>query len=263
MDTEKTENFTKYEYSYPVLNEKPDTVVLLNDVVTNQTLEVPETQNIMLDLNGHDLSTEQSNYVLENNGQIEIFDSKYEQSLLNIKNASTEDYNHDNLNVFYDMKDSEITELNISDLSSNKINGTINGTIKEEDYLKFDGIDDYVLMDEINPDYMTIESVFSVDEVQTGEVCVACNYETGGYGISIKGGYIKGQIYTNSKYYNVLCKITKNKYDLTSMYSGKRTIFIKSEMFCKKRFTFENSYVKIINCVIYFHILALCTGRGP
>ena len=204
LDTEKTENFTKYEYSYPVLNEKPDTVVLLNDVVTNQTLEVPETQNIMLDLNGHDLSTEQSNYVLENNGQIEIFDSKYEQSLLNIKNASTEDYNHDNLNVFYDMKDSEITELNISDLSSNKINGTINGTIKEEDYLKFDGIDDYVLMDEINPDYMTIESVFSVDEVQTGEVCVACNYETGGYGISIKGGYIKGQIYTNSKYYNVL-----------------------------------------------------------
>ena len=29
-------------------------------------------------------------------------------------------------------------------------------------------------------------------------------------------------------------------------------------MFGKKRFTFENSYVKIINCVIYFHILALC-----
>ena len=204
LDTEKTENFTKYEYTYPSLNEKPDTVVLLNDVVTNQTLEVSETQNIMLDLNGHDLSTEQSEYVLKNNGQIEIFDSKYEQSLLNIKNSSTEDYNHDNLNLFYDMKDSEITELNISDLSSNKINGNINGAIKEDDHLKFDGIDDYVLIDEINPDYMTIESVFSIDEVQKGEVCVACNYETGGYGISIKDGYIKGQIYTNSKYYNVL-----------------------------------------------------------
>ena len=74
----------------------------------------------------------------------------------------------------------------------------------------------------------------------------------------VSNGIIAGNADASNKN---ITKITKNKYDLTSMYSGKRTIFIKSEMFDKKHFTFANSYVKITNCVIYFHILALCNRQ--
>ena len=81
LDTEKTENFTKYEYSYPVLNEKPDTVVLLNNITLSNPLIVEDRKKVILDLKGKTLTTSASDYVIKNDGNLTIIDSKYDDDV--------------------------------------------------------------------------------------------------------------------------------------------------------------------------------------
>lgn len=232
-ETDKSEEFTRYEDTIPVLNETPDTVVLIKDIVVNETLVIPETQNVILDLNGNSLVSGGSE-IFENNGTLRITDNKYEKIIEPIISSDNNDYASNNLIVFYNMIDSEYSEDSISDLSGNNNNGTIVGPILENKALHFDGLDDYVDIAEINSDYVTVETIFSGDEIQAGEACVACNYEAGGYGIYLKDGYIRGQIYANSTYHYIQTSyviVPGEKYYTQMTYDGKTlSLYVNNEL---------------------------------
>lgn len=71
------------------------------------------------------------------------------------------------------------------DLSGNNNDGTINGSVWEENSLNFDGIDDWVNCGEMNYSNVTIEAVVLYKNVPNEEMAVAVNWENGGYGLSL------------------------------------------------------------------------------
>lgn len=82
------------------------------------------------------------------------------------------------------------------DLKGNH-NGTINGAIWGSNYLKFDGVDDWVNLGQINfTNYASLDITMSIDKVQSGEVDVVSNFEGGGIGIYLMNGVPRFSIYS-------------------------------------------------------------------
>ena len=61
----------------PILNEKVDTVELIKDITLTSPIEISETKEMVLDLKGYTLTTSSNDYVIKNNGDLTIIDSKY------------------------------------------------------------------------------------------------------------------------------------------------------------------------------------------
>ena len=61
----------------PILNEKVDTVELIKDITLTSPIEINETKEMILDLKGYTLTTTANDYVIKNNGDLTIIDSKY------------------------------------------------------------------------------------------------------------------------------------------------------------------------------------------
>ena len=105
--------------------------------------------------------------------------------------AGTSAYVQDNLKLQLDGIDNTGRGHNNStetwyDLSGNGIDGTINGATwnEEGNGLYFDGTDDWVALDEMNYENVTIEAVMNWNTVPSGERDIVCNFEDGGYGLS-------------------------------------------------------------------------------
>ena len=80
-------------------------------------------------------------------------------------------------------------------LSSNGVLSFRNGW--RGDHLKFDG-NTYVKLPEINNQNITLEVVYSIDEISSNEQHICSNVESGGYGMSIFQNYNGGiQVYVN------------------------------------------------------------------
>ena len=60
-------------------NERVDTVQLLKDVSVSSTLNIDYSQEVILDLNGHNLTATNQDYVINNSGDLTVLDSKYEE----------------------------------------------------------------------------------------------------------------------------------------------------------------------------------------
>ena len=60
-------------------NEEVDTVELLRNVVQSNPLEVIETREVILDVRGYSLSSNTSDYVIKNSGNLTIIDSDYDE----------------------------------------------------------------------------------------------------------------------------------------------------------------------------------------
>ena len=65
----------------PVLNEKVDTVELIKDITLTSPMEINETKEMLLDLNGYTLTTTANDYVIKNNGDLTIIDGKYQKDI--------------------------------------------------------------------------------------------------------------------------------------------------------------------------------------
>ena len=65
----------------PVLNEKVDTVELIKDITLTSPIEINETKEMILDLKGYTLTTSSNDYVIKNNGDLTIIDSKYSSDI--------------------------------------------------------------------------------------------------------------------------------------------------------------------------------------
>ena len=89
-------------------------------------------------------------------------------------------------------------------LASSSYDGTINGASwgVDGDYLYFDGTDDYVMIDEVNPENITMEIVYKKDTLTTNGEVILGNIHTGGYsiGINATSGTLKAQYYINGEY---------------------------------------------------------------
>ena len=96
----------------PVLNEKVDTVELIKDITLTSPIEINETKEMILDLKGYTLTTSSNDYVIKNNGDLTIIDSKYSSDIeknqadYEVEQAKyDEEYNQDL--EFKDTKDKE------------------------------------------------------------------------------------------------------------------------------------------------------------
>ena len=117
------------------------------------------------------------------------------------------------------------------DLSGNNRDGTLQNmditSCWEEDELKFDGIDDYVLIAEMNYDNITLEAVCT--KLTNSRVQIISNVDTGGYGIYQDSNYRFGfEVYIaeNQAYSRVLqntqtTDMFNSRYSVSGSYDGK------------------------------------------
>ena len=73
-DTPATSNVTRYNGQNFI--ELQETVQILKDITLSDTLTIPDTKSVVLDLNGYTLTSTSSNPVITNNGILEIEDTK-------------------------------------------------------------------------------------------------------------------------------------------------------------------------------------------
>ena len=64
-----------------LLNEKVDKVELLKDITLSDSLVVDKEKDVILDLRGKTLSISTSDYIIKNNGNLKIIDSKYDDDI--------------------------------------------------------------------------------------------------------------------------------------------------------------------------------------
>ncbi len=76
-DEDKTNDYIKYDSAKPILNKEVDTIQILKNLSLSDTLNIENTRNVTLDLNGHTLTTSTENAVINNEGSLTIVDSKY------------------------------------------------------------------------------------------------------------------------------------------------------------------------------------------
>lgn len=93
-----------YSQQVPSLNEEPDTIQLLKNIylgADDNPFTVSEIRDVILDLNGHILSRESNNYIIENAGGLKIIDSKGKVGKLygNNNYDVIKNYNNANLTV--------------------------------------------------------------------------------------------------------------------------------------------------------------------
>ena len=78
-------------------------------------------------------------------------------------------------------------------------NGTINGAIWGNNYLKFDGVNDWVNLGQMSfTNYASLDITMSIDKVQSGEVDLVSNFEDGGIGIYLMNGVPRFSIYSKN-----------------------------------------------------------------
>lgn len=104
------------------------------------------------------------------------------------------------------------------DLSGNNRDGQLNnfGTSAisgwNNNYLSFDGVNDWVGCGEINNENITLEAVHRLKSDTEGNRHIVANYQSGGYGLGANKGILEGAVYTNSQYYTIESNITAQTY---------------------------------------------------
>ena len=75
------ETSTNITIKTPVLNEQVDTVELVKDITLTSPIEVSNSKEMVLDLNGKTLTTSSNDYVIKNSGDLTIIDGKYQKDV--------------------------------------------------------------------------------------------------------------------------------------------------------------------------------------
>ena len=127
------------------------------------------------------------------------------------------------------------------DLSGNNRDGTLNnfGTSAisgwNNEYLSFDGVNDWVNYGILNNENVTLEAVHRLRSDTDGERGILGNWQDGGNGILSYGGTLRGNIYKNSEYQvadsGVDASVYKNKILTQSLtYNGQdEKIYVDGE----------------------------------
>ena len=109
------------------------------------------------------------------------------------------------------------------DLAGTK-DGEINGATWDNGRLKFDGKDDWVNLGEVNYDNITLEAVFTFDEIRSSIQYILTNAQTGGYMLGIdKSGKAMFGVYVNGSYQKAISEAALEpgqEYHIAGTYDG-------------------------------------------
>ena len=219
-DNDVTNDYIRYDESVPVLNKESDTVQILKDLSLTSPLSIENTRSMILDLNGHIISTQANDYVIKNSGDLTIIDNKYNNDISSGKNETIKnyrnniskyvkeydsykitDYSQDNLELNLDGIEHGLDSTSWKDSSGKNNNIIINGGATfENNSLKLDGIDDYVELGNYNYQNLTIETVFKFQgSSSTAYKDILYNlYGNCGYELSTSSSYVNFGYYLNS-----------------------------------------------------------------
>ena len=192
--TEKSKNIE------PELNQDPDTVQILRNITMTKPLEIVETRNVVLDLNGYQLTTSKDDYVINNEGSLKIIDTDFD----NQEEAAREKYAREQQEFVdeYNTKIQEQEEFYTNkqaeyDQEYNDKKDELN-RIHEEEEERFNELAeeflDYMNSDEYNPDvykeydYTGQENVFVVPKTGTYKL-ETWGAQGAGYNDTYHGGY--------------------------------------------------------------------------
>ena len=143
------------------------------------------------------------------------------------------------LELFFDGKDNageglhDNTATVWKDLSGNNKDGTLhnfgNSAISgwNNEYLSFDGVNDWVSCTEMNYPNVSIEAVYTTKSYTQAERGIVGNWETGGNGIITMNGKYSGNIYKEGQYYQTYSTNLTQTYTIctqTLTYNGKEEI---------------------------------------
>ena len=140
--------------------------------------------------------------------------TKIEKPLKPVNGYTTDDYVKDNIKLQLDGIDN-IDTSKWKNLSDNDNNGTINGATKQDTGYYFDGSNDYVSFKQMNYDNVTVEATITPQISDSSERDIIVNYESGGYGLYIKNGYICAEFYISGSYREVQ---SLDKYEIGKTY---------------------------------------------
>ncbi len=145
----------------------------------------------------------------------------------------------------YDAKNNTIpnrydsTATTWRDLSGNH-DGEIHGATWENDYLKLDGVDDWVNLGQVElTNQVTVDATITVNEIQTGVAYILNNFELGGIGLFLTSGVPAFQVYIDGVGY-VQIKSSKSatmgeKIRITGTYNGENlSLYINGKLEAKK-----------------------------
>ena len=105
-------------------------------------------------------------------------------------------------------------------------NGTVHGATFSDDYLQFDGVDDYVDFGKVKiGNKVTLDVVLAMDEIKSGPINIIGNTESGGVEIELKNGIPEMAVYVKEANSYIYAKasqpLTANqKVRLTGTYDG-------------------------------------------
>ena len=110
------------------------------------------------------------------------------------------------------------------DLSRNR-DGNINGAIFENNYLLFDGVNDWVNAGQVTfTDESAVETIIEINAIQSGEIHIIGNYENGGAGLVLYDGVPASSVYIEGIGYveaigNEALQVGR-KYNIAGTYDG-------------------------------------------
>ena len=192
------DNTNKVKSNEVVLNSNVDRVELLTDLTINSSMQVTDTRDVILDLNGYSLTTSSNGPVIENKGSLKIVDSKYESqvtdSVLAYQNEQQQyDDEYEEAMLEYNSKIESFLEY----MNSNDFDETLYA--KTEDTYTFEDAENFVksFVKSLNNEFNYTGGIQTFTAPITGtyklEVWGAAGGDTqvpGGY-----GGYSVGNVY--------------------------------------------------------------------
>ena len=191
--------------------------VIVTVTITGLTSEQIDSAQIIVAMQEGNLKDKWGNVNLGESVGIrnELRNDRYivDSNLRFLKMPDTERENIDNITFLDNLQDINIkTRLDAQnntgighntssstwkDLSGNS-NGILYGPTWGEDYLKFDGEDDFVCFRPMNfTDKATFDITMSINEIQSGSKAVFNNFEVGGLGLALVDGKPSFSVYIN------------------------------------------------------------------
>ena len=150
----KVEDFSSTE-NIPVLNQDPEKVELIKNVTLSKPLEIINTRDVILDLNGKTLSTASSDYVIKNEGSLKIIDSEFETN-----KTINDDYIESQASLFEEAKQKYLDDLT----EYEEYAGLCDGCELSDEY-KIDHIEEYLIDYDLTPVEYTFDYTGEEEEL--------------------------------------------------------------------------------------------------
>ena len=173
-------NYTRvnnYYFEKPVFNQKVDTIEMLKDITLTSAIVVPQQKEVVIDLNGFNLTTEADDYIFKNNGKLTITDSEYED-----RHQQNIDYKTEQARLFNEAKTSYLADL----AEYQEYTGLCDGCEPSEEYV----------LDHLYYDFDYTGDAQTLPAVATGTYKLQVWGAQGGYRSNSsyggKGGYSEG-----------------------------------------------------------------------